>query len=43
MTRHDGRAADQLREVRIEPGFVSTASGSALITQGGTRVICTAS
>jgi len=43
MSRHDGRAADQLREVRIEPDFVSTASGSALITQGGTRVICTAS
>ena len=43
MSRHDGRAADQLRDVRIEPGFVSTASGSALITQGGTRVICTAS
>ncbi|MBA3299193.1 MAG: ribonuclease PH [Thermoleophilaceae bacterium] len=43
MSRHDGRAADQLREVSIEPGFVSTASGSALITQGGTRVICTAS
>src|SRR4051812_15453500 len=43
MSRHDGRADDQLREVRIEPGFVSTASGSALITQGGTRVICTAS
>jgi len=43
VSRHDGRAADELREVRIEPGFVSTASGSALITQGGTRVICTAS
>ncbi|MGI8945918.1 MAG: ribonuclease PH [Thermoleophilaceae bacterium] len=43
MSRHDGRAADQLREVTIEPGFVSTASGSALISQGGTRVICTAS
>jgi len=43
VSRHDGRAADQLRDVRIEPGFVSTASGSALITQGGTRVICTAS
>ena len=43
MTRHDGRAADELRPVVIEPGFVSTASGSALITQGGTRVICTAS
>ena len=43
MTRHDGRAADELRQVTIEPGFVATASGSALITQGGTRVICTAS
>ena len=41
--RHDGRAADQLREVRIEPGFMSTASGSALMSMGGTRVICTAS
>ena len=43
MSRQDGRAADELREVTIEPGFVSTASGSALMTQGGTRVICTAS
>ena len=43
MNRHDGRAPDCLREVTIEPGFVSTASGSALISQGGTRVICTAS
>jgi ribonuclease PH len=41
--RHDGRAPDQLRELRIEPGFVRTASGSALISCGGTRVICTAS
>ena len=43
MTRHDGRAADELRQVTIAPGFVSTASGSALMSQGGTRVICTAS
>ena len=41
--RHDGRAADELRDVRIEPGFMSTASGSALMSMGGTRVICTAS
>jgi len=41
--RHDGRAPDQLRPVRIEPGFVRTADGSALIEMGGTRVICTAS
>jgi ribonuclease PH len=29
--------------VDITPGFVRTADGSALIAQGGTRVICTAS
>ena len=43
MTRHDGRAPDELRAIRIDPGLVSTASGSALMTQVGTRVICTAS
>ena len=41
--RHDGRRPDELRPVTIEPGFVSTATGSALISCGGTRVICTAS
>ena len=41
--RSDGRAADALRPVTIEPGFVRTATGSALIACGGTRVICTAS
>jgi ribonuclease PH len=41
--RSDGRAADELRPVSIEPGFVRTATGSALIAMGGTRVICTAS
>jgi ribonuclease PH len=40
--RADGRAPGDLREVRIEPGFVRTATGSALIEAGGTRVICTA-
>ena len=43
MSRQDGRRPDRLRPVTIEPGFVSTATGSALYTQGGTRVICTAS
>ncbi|HEX5911236.1 MAG TPA: ribonuclease PH, partial [Thermoleophilaceae bacterium] len=43
MSRHDGRAASDLREVSIEPGFVRTADGSALIAAGKTRVICTAS
>ncbi len=43
MSRVDGRSDDELRPVTIEPGFVSSATGSALIACGGTRVICTAS
>ena len=45
MTRERsyGRAAEGLRPTVIEPGFVRTATGSALITMGETRVICTAS
>src|SRR6201997_4566438 len=42
-SRSYGRDAAQLRPVSIEPGFVRTASGSALISVGETRVICTAS
>ncbi len=41
--RSYGRAADALRPTTIQPGFVAPAAGSALITQGETRVICTAS
>jgi len=41
--RPEGRAPDRIRPTRIEPDFVPTATGSALIVQGGTRVICTAS
>jgi ribonuclease PH len=41
--RSGGRAADELRPTTIEPGFVRTATGSALISAGETRVICTAS
>ena len=41
--RSDGRAPGDLREIAIHPGFMRTASGSALIEAGGTRVICTAS
>ncbi len=41
--RSYGRAADALRPITIEPGFVRTATGSALISVGETRVICTAS
>jgi ribonuclease PH len=41
--RSDGRRLDELRPVEIIPGFVATADGSALISVGTTRVICTAS
>src|SRR5271168_433388 len=41
--RSDGRGFDGLRAIAIEPGFVRTATGSALISAGETRVICTAS
>lgn len=41
--RNDGRSADQLRKVEIQPHFIRNAEGSVLITVGGTRVICTAS
>jgi ribonuclease PH len=41
--RSYGRGPDLLRPVTIEPGFVRTANGSALISMGETRVICTAS
>lgn len=43
MTRHSGRTPDEARSITIEPGFVKTADGSALISIGETRVICTAS
>jgi ribonuclease PH len=42
-TRSFERSDAAIRPVSIEPGFVSTADGSALISIGGTRVICTAS
>ncbi len=41
--RSYGRAPDELRPLSIDPGFVRTATGSALISAGETRVICTAS
>ena len=40
--RVDGRSPDQMRPVRITPGFISQAEGSVLIEVGKTRVICTA-
>jgi ribonuclease PH len=41
--RHDGRAPNEMRPLSITAGFVRSATGSALIEAGGTRVICTAS
>jgi ribonuclease PH len=41
--RTDGRAADELRPVRITTDVLPYAEGSALIEMGNTRVICTAS
>lgn len=43
MMRSDGRRADQVRDLKITPGFMPTAEGSALIEIGHTKVICTAS
>lgn len=41
--RIDGRSLDALRPFEIAPGFITQAQGSALVTSGRTRVICTAS
>jgi ribonuclease PH len=43
FARSGGRAADQLRPVRITRGFTIHAEGSVLIEFGDTRVLCTAS
>jgi ribonuclease PH len=43
VVRIDGRKADELRSVRITPGALDYAEGSALIEQGETRVLCAAS
>jgi ribonuclease PH len=42
FVRSDGRAADQMRPVKLTPDFIPTAEGSVLIEIGQTRVICTA-
>ena len=43
MARVDGRSANQLRPIKITPGFMKHAEGSVLIEMGDTHVICTAS
>lgn len=41
--RADGRTANQLRSITVERGWSEYAEGSALISFGGTKVLCTAS
>ena len=41
--RPSGRAADQLRAIRLTRGFTRHAEGSVLVEFGDTRVLCTAS
>ena len=41
--RADGRRADQLRPLEIEVDYLEQPAGSALISAGKTRVLCTAS
>ncbi len=43
MSRIDGREANELRPVTIERGWSDQAEGSALISFGRTKVLCTAS
>ena len=40
--RADGRAANQLRPVKIVPDYLKFAEGSVLIRVGDTRVVCAA-
>jgi ribonuclease PH len=42
VTREGGRKPDQLRALAIEPDYLENPHGSALITQGRTKVLCTA-
>ena len=43
MLRPDNRAPDQPRPIEIRPNYLTAPEGSALISTGHTRVICTAS
>jgi ribonuclease PH len=42
MSRHDGRAPDQLRPISFTPNFAPHSTGSVLVAAGDTRVICSA-
>src|SRR6478609_2686952 len=41
--RHDGRAVDELRKVKVQRNFTRTPAGSVLWEQGNTVLLCTAS
>lgn len=43
LTRHDGRAVDQLRPLKIKRRYTRVAAGSVLLRAGATTVLCTAS
>jgi ribonuclease PH len=43
LERTDGRSCDELRAVKITPGYLPYAEGSVLIEMGQTRVVCSAS
>jgi ribonuclease PH len=43
VKRNDGRRADQLRPLEIEPDYLEQPHGSVLWSQGKTKVLCTAS
>jgi ribonuclease PH len=43
VTRADGRRADELRPLELEVDYLEQPQGSALISLGRTRVLCTAS
>jgi len=43
MTRPSGRAPDELRAIRLEPGFAKYAEGSCMARFGDTHVLCAAS
>ncbi len=43
VKRGDGRNFNQLRNLKITPGYLSHPEGSVLIEMGNTRVICTVS
>ena len=43
IIRADGRSPGDLRPITIERGWSAQAEGSALISFGGTKVLCTAS